>query len=116
MLEVRARPDGFDIELTEPGASDVEIEPDAIEIEQWRYAPTAEYGGPKLDLETLEVATTTVSADRRTLRVVVPGLRPGSVVHLRLDPERVRSDGGDDLWTTEAWYTLTRLPPTSEPT
>lgn len=116
MLAVRARAGGFDIELTEPLGDEVPLGADAIAIDQWRYAPTAAYGGPKIDLEELDVTAATVSADRRTLTIAVAGLRSGSVVHLRLDPDRVRSADGDDLWTTEAWYTLNRLPPTSDRT
>lgn len=110
MLAVRATQGGFEIEMTEPLAVGTGEDPDAYDIEQWRYEPTADYGGPKVDLEDIEVADVRVSSDRRRITLDLLGLRPGSVVHLRLDPAEIRSEAGDDLWTTETWYTLNRVP------
>lgn len=110
MLAVRALPEGFEIELTEPLAEAVDNEPSHYRVQQWRYEPTPAYGGPKVGLETLEVTTAAVSEDRRTIRLEIEGLREGSVVHVRLDPETIRSRAGASLWTTEAWYTLNRIP------
>ena len=35
------------------------------EIKQWRFEPTPEYGGPKLDEEALKVLSVKVSDDRK---------------------------------------------------
>ncbi len=110
MLAVRALPGGFELELTESLADDRGNDASAYHVEQWRYEPTAAYGGPKQELETLEVASAHVLPDRRRVRLQIPGLRSGSVVHLRLDPEQIRGRDGESLWTTEAWYTLNRIP------
>ena len=110
MLAVRAQPRGFEIELTEPLAAGGGQKGSLVDVRQWRYQPDERYGGPKIDLETLDVESVEISEDRRWIRLTTPGLRTGSVVHLRLDPEIVRSERGNRLWTTEAWYTLNRLP------
>ena len=110
MLAVRARPDGFEIEWTRPVATGGALDPDAYRIRQWRYEPTADYGGPRLDLEDLEVSGVELSADHRRARLRIEGLEAGSVVHLRLDPDRIEDARGHRLWTTEAWYTLNRIP------
>lgn len=113
MLAVRARPDGFEIEMTESLAAGAGVDPADYEIRQWRYEPTASYGGPKVDLEYLDAKAVHISEDGRRVSLRIPGLRAGSVVHLRLDPGTVQSETGASLWTTETWYTLNRIPASS---
>ena len=111
MLAVRARSDGLEIELSEPLAAGLGGGAGDYEVEQWRYEPTADYGGPKLDARALAIRTVRVSPDRRRVFLGLEGLAAGHVVYLRLKRPRFRSDGGRQLWTTEAWYTLNRIPP-----
>jgi cytochrome c len=110
MLAVRAVDHGFDVEFTEPLAAGTGEQPQDYRVEQWRYEATADYGGPKIDLENLTVSKAAVSADRRHARLMIEGLQPGHVVHLRLHRGAFRSESGDPLWSTEAWYTLNALP------
>ncbi|WP_336924008.1 CBM35 domain-containing protein [Aquipuribacter sp. SD81] len=101
---------GFEITYTEPlSAEAVEGIADAYELQQWRYIPTPSYGGPKIDEEPLFVDEATVSEDRTTVTLQIGGLEPGRVVHLR-SPRPFASEAGDELWNTEAWYTLNSLP------
>lgn len=109
MLAVRAYANGFEVELTEPLAERWGYDPDLWEVTQWRYEPTADYGGEKLDERRLVVRTSTPSDDRRRVFVEVEGLAPGRVVHLRI-AQPVPSETGRLLWTTEAWYTQNRVP------
>jgi len=109
ILAMRARSDGFEIEFTEPLASGVGWEPENWRVEQWRYVPTNEYGGPKVDLESLPVARASVSADRRRVSLRLDGLKEGHVVHLHVVGPVV-AESGRGLWSTEAWYTLNRIP------
>src|SRR5690606_39643437 len=78
-------------------------------VAQWRYVSTAQDGGPKVDEEERDVTGATVSPDGRTVALRVDGLRPGRVVHLH-SPRPFADASGQELWSTEAWYTLTRLP------
>ncbi|WP_435850796.1 ricin-type beta-trefoil lectin domain protein [Streptomyces roseolus] len=71
--------------------------------------PTADYGGPKADEETLTAQSATLSADGRTVTLAVPGLKADRVVHVR-SPRPFSSAGGESPWSTEARYTLNRLP------
>lgn len=107
MLAVRAKSNGMEIEFTEPVATSVR--PSGFLVQQWKYVPTKEYGGPKVDLETLEVVATTISADRKRIFLEIDGLRAGSVVYIYLD-ELLRNDDGEKVWSTEVWYTLNRIP------
>jgi hypothetical protein len=82
-------------------------------LEQWRYEPTPEYGGPKIDLEPLTVSEITWSAARQRVQLSVPALREGRVVYVRLSGSRFASEAGSDLWATEGWYTLNALGPSA---
>ncbi|MBM4385181.1 MAG: DUF1080 domain-containing protein [Deltaproteobacteria bacterium] len=108
-LRVHARRGGFDVVLTRPLAEGSALEPSRFRVQDWRYVPTASYGGPKHDPRTLTLSAVRASADRRTLSLDVAGLEAGRVVYLRLD-RGLRSERGESLWVNEAWYTLNALP------
>lgn len=115
MRAVRALPDGFEIEFTKPVNAEWLADPANFSASQWRYAHTKEYGGPKIDQEKLAVAAAAPSPDGVRVRLSIPGLKPGSCVHLRTDPKSI---DGDAIWSTEAWYTLNqvpRTPPVTQP-
>jgi cytochrome c len=109
MVAIRAKPQGFEIEFTEPLAAGIEIRPADFIIQQWWYQPTENYGGPKMDLEALNIARMNLSEDRTRLYLELPNLVEERVVYFRL-PEYVQSDSGKSLWSSEAWYTLNRIP------
>lgn len=109
MLAVKAQDDGFVIELTQPLAARLELTPADILVKQWFYHPDEQYGGPKYDETVLAVSSVEIAADRRSLRLRMPGLKAGYVVYLRL-ADRLRSASGNTLWTAEAWYTLNAVP------
>ena len=104
MKSMSATRTGFVVEYTKPIAA-----LPTYEIEQWRYVPTAQYGGPEVDQETLTVTGTKVSADRKKVTLTIPGLRRDRVVHLR-SPRPFSEADGEQLWNTEAWYTLNEIP------
>ncbi|WP_425588776.1 ricin-type beta-trefoil lectin domain protein [Streptomyces thinghirensis] len=107
---MRAVPGGFELEYTQPLSTDTANElANRYRIKQWRYVPTADYGGPKVDEETLTAQSATLSADRKTVTLAVPGLKADRVVHVR-SPRPFSSADGEALWSTEAWYTLNKLP------
>ncbi|MFE6593422.1 ricin-type beta-trefoil lectin domain protein [Streptomyces sp. NPDC057780] len=107
---MRAVPGGFELEYTQPLSTDTASElANRYRIKQWRYVPTADYGGPKVDEETLTAQSATLSADRKTVTLAVPGLKADRVVHVR-SPRPFSSADGEALWSTEAWYTLNKLP------
>ena len=78
-------------------------------MEQWWYLPTANYGGPKKDLEKLPIKSITVSTDGKKVSLEIPGLKKEHVVYFRL-PEDLLSAGSRTLWSSEAWYTLNNIP------
>ncbi|MCC7434912.1 MAG: DUF1080 domain-containing protein [Methanoregulaceae archaeon] len=109
MLAVRAMTNGMEIEFTEQLAPGAGSSVEDYTIQQWRYVPTVEYGGPKVDERALTAKSATVSSDRRRVFLEIEGLKEGHVVYLRLN-RGLPSASGRDLWTTEAWYTLNKIP------
>ncbi|PRY35681.1 family 16 glycoside hydrolase [Umezawaea tangerina] len=106
ILAMRAVAGGFQLEYTQPlSAATVQDLVNKYQVRQWRYTPTVAYGGPKVDEQTLSVSSATVSADRKTVTLQIPGLLAGRVVHVR-SPRPFSSEAGTPLWSTEAWYTL----------
>ncbi len=115
ILAMRAVDGGFELEYTQP-LSEATAQDLASKYvaEQWRYVPTPQYGGPKVDEETLDVTSASLSADRKTVTLMVDGLRPGRVVYVH-SPRPFAAESGAELWSTEAWYTLNTLPDGSTP-
>ncbi|GAB3472555.1 family 16 glycoside hydrolase [Actinophytocola sediminis] len=114
MKSMNVTGDGFRISYTQPLSAEtiatLTADPaKAYQLEQWRYVPTEAYGGPKVDEQTLTVTAAEVSRDRRSVTLKVDGLKPDRVVHLR-SPRPFAAEGGQELWSTEAWYTLNALP------
>jgi hypothetical protein len=109
ILAMRAVQGGFQLEYTQPlSAATVQDLVTKYRVSQWRYSPTIDYGGPKIDEQTLSVSSATVSADRKTVTIQIAGLQPGRVVYVR-SPRPFSSESGTPLWSTEAWYTLNSL-------
>ncbi|MFE2291566.1 family 16 glycoside hydrolase [Streptomyces sp. NPDC059452] len=112
ILAMRAKPGGFELEYTEPLSEETAARlAESYRVEQWTYAPTPAYGGPKIDEETLQVGSATLSEDRKKVTLALPGLKANRVVHVR-SPRPFSSASGTELWSTEAWYTLNSLPGT----
>ncbi|WP_328653928.1 ricin-type beta-trefoil lectin domain protein [Micromonospora sp. NBC_00330] len=115
MLAMRATTTGFEVEYTQPVSTATAAELAArYKLKQWRYVATSNYGGPKIDEETLTVTSATVSADGKKVSLTVPGRKAGRVVHLR-SPRPFTSASGESLWSTEAWYTLNSIPGSPPP-
>ncbi|MEM7167349.1 MAG: family 16 glycoside hydrolase [Planctomycetota bacterium] len=109
MQAVRIRSNGFLVEFTKP------VDPSSLppltdfRCQLYRYVPTAEYGGPKVDLRNLTPQSVSLSKDRRQLFVEIPEIPTDHVFYLRL-PSTLRSQRHEALWSTEVWYTINRVP------
>jgi cytochrome c len=109
MLAVRARQKGFEIEFTEPLEAGRDIRASDFLVQQWWYLPTADYGGPKMDLEKMMIRELKVSTDRKHVYLEIPALKKGHVVYFRLSDD-IKSTTGHSLWSGETWYTLNNIP------
>src|SRR5690606_16115309 len=79
----------------------------------WRYHPTIHYGGPKVDEEMLRVRSAIPTDDGLSVHLRIDGLREGRCVYIHTDPV---STDGEQIWSTEAWYTLNAVPRLEPPT
>jgi cytochrome c len=109
MLAVRAKSDGIEIEFTEPLREGDGWDKADWEIRQWRYVPTKEYGGPKVDNVALKIAAASVSADRKKVSLKLEGMKPGHVIYIHMNDPYI-SATGLALRSTEAWYTMNQIP------
>ncbi|MEM6966574.1 MAG: family 16 glycoside hydrolase, partial [Bacteroidota bacterium] len=109
MLAVRAKSNGVEIEFTEPLKMGDGWNKNDYEIKQWRYEPTKEYGGPKLDEKYLNIQSVNVSKDRKKVFLALDEMQANRVVYVRLKNHFV-SALDHELWTTEAWYTMNAIP------
>ncbi|MFN0057962.1 MAG: family 16 glycoside hydrolase [Planctomycetota bacterium] len=109
LLAVRACANGFELEFTEPLPVGVGWNPVDYEVRTWRYVPTHEYGGPKVDERELRVESATVDESRTRIFVELVGLERRSVVYLRLLGPWASANGELPL-ATETWYTLNEIP------
>nr|WP_234313616.1 PA14 domain-containing protein [Streptomyces sp. NBRC 109706] len=108
--EMRVTEDGFVLSYTQPLSEETAASlASAYQVEQWRYEPTEQYGGPKLDQETLRVTSAELSDDGTEVTLRIDGLQTDRVVHVQ-SPRPFSSADGETLWSTEAWYTLNALP------
>ena len=98
--------DGFTVNFTKP-VNPASVTPDRIRARSWNYEPTPEYGGEKKNRQTLTVKSVAVAPDRKSIRLVIPGLRPDRVVHLNINAV---SDKKEPVLSTECWYTLNAFP------
>lgn len=108
MLAIRAVPRGFDIEMTAEVAPGAEEQLKKLTVGQWWYKPSPNYGGPKMDVEKLKIKKLTVSNNRKVIHIELDGLKRNHVIYFHLP--KMKSKAGQDIWTTESWYTLNNIP------
>ena len=109
MLAVRAKTDGLEIEFTEPLKVNDGHNPADYLVQQWRYVPTENYGGPKVDKKNLRISDVRISQDRKKVFLQLPGIQEGHMIYIRLKKNFV-SAHENSLWTTEAWYNMNQIP------
>lgn len=108
IARVTAVPGGFIADFTRPIAA---LKADDIVIRQWNYEPTVEYGGDKKHKENLTPKAVRMVTDRQ-VQFQVPGLKADRVIYLNI---AAKSLAAEDLWASECWYTMNRLPAKPKP-
>lgn len=108
MLRIQAEPDGFKIEFTKPADPVALAKIETYELDSFHYEPKEFYGGSKVDLERFGPDRVVPSSDGRSVQVKSKKFKAGQIVHIHL--VGLSSSTGEDLWSTESWYTLNRIP------
>ena len=107
MLRVQSTPGGFLVTLTAPTDAALGADRARWQVRSWRYEPTEQYGGRKVDPKTHDVARAERSPDGRQVRLAIDGLAPGRVYALTM--RGMRDDQGREPWSTNAWTTLNAI-------
>ena len=107
MLRVQSAPKGFMITFTKPVDAAMLADPAHYEVKSWRYEPTEQYGGPKVDVHTHQVTRATASPDFCQTQLEITDLAPGRVYAITL--KDMKAADGTEPWSTNAWYTLNAI-------
>jgi glucose/arabinose dehydrogenase/lysophospholipase L1-like esterase len=107
LLEMRARPGGFELEFTRPLDRELASDPATWRMESYTYLQHSDYGSPEIDTEEPEITAAELDADGVTVRIDVDGLRPVFVHELRF-PD-LRAADGEEPRFARAYYTLIEM-------
>ena len=107
IAEVRARRDGFTIDLTSPVDPALAAKRDSYLVWSYRRISTPAYGGDDVDRRAERITAADVSADGRRVRLRLAELREGFVYELRLAN---LAGPGRRFHPAEAHYTLRKIP------
>jgi glucose/arabinose dehydrogenase len=105
--ELRARPDGFELQFTAPVDAASAADPSHYTLSSYTYLLHETYGSDEVDKADCVVREARVSEDRLSVHLVVEGMREGYVHELDAD---VPSAGGEPLLHDKAYYTLIAIP------
>ena len=109
MKAVRAMPDGFEIEFTQPVKAATAENVDNYNLHSYIYKYHPVYGSPTVNYQENAVRGAKLSSDGLRVRIVVDSLRLG-YIHA-IQPEGVRSVTDDlPLLHNNAYYTLNNIP------
>ena len=108
MQTVKAKPDGFEIEFTQPVNKELAENPASYKVTGFSYKYQAAYGSPVINNEDCEVIGVVVSEDGMKARLLVDNLRLG-YIH-EITAEGVENTYGKKLLHHVGYYTLNNLP------
>lgn len=100
--------DGFLLTFTKPlppAASD----PALYQLLHYRYEYHHDYGCDELDKTPVKPTRVELSADRRSVHLILPEVLPMKVYEFNIP--KLTAEDGTPLRTSMAWYTLNRLKP-----
>ena len=107
---IRALPGGFDIEFTREVDPDKALNSENIILYQWPNSETQlDRTKKRGTISRLAIHRQELAEDGRTVRVFVEGLQQGHIIYVNLDSQ-LKSVSGETLWSSEAWYSLNKLP------
>ena len=109
MRTVKAMPDGFEIEFTQPVDKKSAEDLASYSVESFIYKYHAVYGSPPVDNKKLNIKGVKLSDDGMRARIVVDGLRKNYLHHIRLDGVR-NADNAYALVHPGVYYTLNNIP------
>lgn len=106
--EIHARPDGFELDFTQPVDATTAADVKSYELESYTYLLHETYGSDEVEKQKLSVSRAVVSDDRKSVNLVIDGLRAGYVHELHA--KGLRSATAEPLLHDAAYYTLIEIP------
>lgn len=106
--EMRAKPDGFELTFTQPVDPETASKVESYWMKTYTYIYQSSYGSPEVDVSQPRIVRAAVGDDRKSVRLVIDGLKEGHVHELHLPG--VRNADGAKLLHPEAYYTLNVIP------
>ncbi|MCC8425833.1 plastocyanin/azurin family copper-binding protein [Mucilaginibacter sp. UR6-11] len=110
MKAVRAMPDGFEIEFTEPVNKKAAADPDNYTITGFTYKYHPVYGSSTIREKVHLVNAAIVSEDGLRVRLVADSLREKYIHEIKVDKNVVSADSSFNLLHPVAYYTLNNIP------
>ena len=92
MYDMKVQPDGFVITFTEPVDKATAGDVKNYDLNTFSYIYQADYGSPEVDQTTPTVKSAKVAEDGKSVRLVVDGLKIGSIHELHV-PEATLGPG-----------------------
>ncbi|PAC33571.1 auracyanin family protein [Flectobacillus sp. BAB-3569] len=108
MKTISARPDGFEIEFTQPVDAKTASNASSYELKSFTYKYHHNYGSPIINQEKTPLKGIIVSADRKKVRLVIDNLRKGYIHEVR--PSGILNEEGQPLLHEVGYYTLNNIP------
>jgi hypothetical protein len=108
VLEMRAKPDGFELVFTKPADPATAANPASYAIRTFTYIFQAAYGSPEVDATVPKITSIKVSDDGLRARLTLDEMKIGNIHELKMPG--VRSAEGKPLLHSTGWYTLWSLP------
>ncbi|MDI9865216.1 auracyanin family protein [Flectobacillus sp. DC10W] len=108
MKTISARPDGFEIEFTQPVDAQTASNAASYELKSFTYKYHHNYGSPIINQEKTPLKGIIVSADRKKVRLVIDNLRKGYIHEVR--PSGILNEEGQPLLHEVGYYTLNNIP------
>ncbi|GAA4089524.1 plastocyanin/azurin family copper-binding protein [Mucilaginibacter panaciglaebae] len=110
MKAVRAMPDGFEIEFTEPVNKKAAADPDNYTITGFTYKYHPVYGSATIREKVHIVNAAIVSEDGLKVRLVADSLRQKYIHEIKVDKAVTSADSSYSLLHPVAYYTLNNIP------
>ncbi|CAG5000104.1 hypothetical protein DYBT9275_02388 [Dyadobacter sp. CECT 9275] len=114
MKAVKAQPDGFLIEFTQPVNPAAASDPRSYEVTGFTYHYWSTYGSKAINQQACMVHQVILSRDGLSARLIVHGLRQGYIHEIKASG--VKSAAGLLLLHDRGYYTLNNIPGGNKPT
>jgi azurin len=108
MKTIKAQPDGFLVEFTQPVDVKTASDPASYEVTGFTYHYWSTYGSKAINQQSCMVHKVEVSTDGLSARLVIHGLRKGYIHEVKA--AGVKSAGGLLLLHDRGYYTLNNIP------